>query len=113
MCQIINPIEQHRKVCGYAPAFVPRAIEHQSKRYGGMMLYPATQSPGELDHYYPANEAIDKDALFLAQQLARFAGNCQTEQARNARNNQANYILTAAYIGGAAADDFWSQFSNG
>lgn len=111
MCQVINPIEQHRKVCGYAPAFVPRKIQHDVKSFGGKaLLYPALQTPGEIATPYPLNQPVDKNALFLAQQLARFAGNCQTEKARNERINQANYLLTAAYAGSSDAEQFWGQF---
>lgn len=110
MCQTINPIELYRDVCGIAPAFVPRHVEHKSKAFGGRLLFPALQTPGELDVSYPVQQPINKDSLFLAQQFARFAGNCQTEQKRKAYMNQANFFMTGAYQGHEAAVNFWNQF---
>lgn len=98
-----NPIESMREINRRA-AFHAELVQYE---HGRPLLYPAVSRCAER---FPAiTGQIDSDALFLAQQLARFARHCSPAQAEK-RINQANYQLTAAYKGGAEHEAFWNQF---
>ncbi len=101
----INPIEWHRDRMNTAPRFYARMVESEHK---SKMLYPAKLSYCPVRFPSIAGQ-IDKERLFLAQQLARFARHCSPEVAER-RVNQANYHLTGAYQGGAEHDAFWQAF---
>lgn len=70
--------------------------------------YPLSHSKRTIDIRY-TSAPINRDALFLAQQYARFAGHCH-QKAAERYNNKANYLLTEAYQGGEENNAFWSQF---
>jgi len=71
-------------------------------------IMPRCMSPELLQVRYVRPAPIDRDKLFLAQQMARFAMHCG-EEWKEKRNNHANYLLTAAYEGGPQNDSFWNQ----
>ena len=76
------------------------------------LVYPKLKSPKQLKHPYPPIAGkINKPALFLAQQYARFARNCSDKKASERYINKANYILTAAYMGAESHQYFWEQFN--
>lgn len=69
-----------------------------------------SQEQSSVSVKYPSvSGMINRDSLFLAQQLARFAGNCRSTAAKDRYINQANYELTRAYMGGTQHELFWNQ----
>ncbi|AEX65712.1 hypothetical protein DIBBI_gp44 [Xanthomonas phage vB_XveM_DIBBI] len=105
MCQPINPIEKFRNE-GMLYSFEKHRLVTQS----GQMPYPIALSSLQLgEKYPPIGNELNREKLFLAQQLARFARQCKTDKARDRYNNLANYQLTAAYEGGDRHERFWAQ----
>lgn len=99
----MNPIEIFKKQMPNGCKFTPPPLRFNP-------LYPRAVTPGTL--YFPFEREpfkLDRRALFLAQQLTRFARNCSPSKAEK-YVNKANYILTAAYMGGDAQSPFWGQF---
>ena len=73
------------------------------------LLYPEAQSPKELAVRYTPS-VIDRQSLRDAQSLfnrARELGVCQHAERLV---NQANYLLTDAYMGGEENTAYWGQF---
>lgn len=105
-----NPIEHVKAANEMLAMPLPTFDRAWIKRTGSDALYPIATSPMELAHPYPpVTGKIDHDALFLAQQLARFAKHCSPEVAEH-HINRANHLLTEAYGGGDEHRDFWEQF---
>lgn len=99
----MNPIEIFKKQMPTGYKFTPKQLRFNP-------LYPSAATPRSL--YFPFEREpfkLDRRALFLAQQLTRFARNCSPAKAEK-YVNKANYILTAAYKGGEAQSPFWGQF---
>lgn len=105
ICQPINPIEAARE----AGAIYIFPVKHLACSIGNLPHPPAYSSLNISVKYPPIAGKINRDALFLAQQLVRFAGNCRTAKARDRYNNLANYELTKAYVGEWEHNDFWNQ----
>lgn len=105
ICQPINPIEAARD----AGSIYIFPVKHLACSIGKLPHPPAYSSLSIAVKYPSIHGMINRDALFLAQQFARFSGNCRTAKARDRYNNLANYELTRAYVGGCEHNDFWSQ----
>lgn len=102
-----NAIETFRNNGGVYVFDKCRVISENGKQ----LPFPVTLSDTEIEHKYPPiGDQLNRNALYMAQQLARFAGNCQDLDERNKYINRANFLLTAAYEGDEDHEQFWSQF---
>lgn len=102
-----NPIEIARRTPG--PSGYGKMIRRQDGRAQmNNPAYPRSKSKESIDVRY-TYAPINKPALFLAQQYARFARNCSGKVAEG-YVNKANYLMTEAYEGGEENEAFWDQF---
>lgn len=104
---IHNPIEVARRTHG--PSGYGTMIRRQDHDQIHNPAYPRSKSKQAIDVLY-TSAPINKSALFLAQQYARFARNCCGKVAEG-YVNKANYLMTEAYEGGEENKAFWDQFA--